>query len=129
MLSFGLVCSAPQSCGFRTGFLVRVLTSWECVLAKQEGSLKLCALLGFSFLLFFCLLPLFLVWFAVHARTASVFKPQDVFKRFEGLYRSVIVLVGSTGGLIVDLGGLRKKYLIRCQISSSKVILVRFHKK
>ena len=42
---------------------------------------------------------------------------------------SVIVLVGSTGGLIVDLGGLRKKYLTRCQISSSKVILVRFHKK
>ena len=40
----------------------------------------------------------------------------------------VIVLVGSTGGLIVDLGGLRKKYLTR-QISSSKVILVRFHKK
>ena len=40
--------------------------------------------------------------------------------------------MGSTGGLIVDLvdlGGLRKKCLIRCQISSSKVILVRFHKK
>ena len=36
--------------------------------------------------------------------------------------------MGSSGGLIVDLGGLRKKYLIRCQISSSKVILVRFHK-
>ena len=53
-------------------FSVRVPTSWECVLAKQEGSLKLCALLGFSILGFFCLLPLFLVWFAVH-RTASVF--------------------------------------------------------
>ena len=39
-----------------------------------------------------------------------------------------MVLVDSTGGLIVDLGGLRKNYLIRCQISSSKVILVRFHK-
>ena len=38
-------------------------------------------------------------------------------------------LVGSTGGLIVDLGGLRKKYSIRCQLSSSKVILARFHKK
>ena len=25
---------------------------------------------------------------------------------------------------MVDLGGLRKKYLIRCQISSSKIILV-----
>ena len=42
---------------------------------------------------------------------------------------SVIVLVGPIGGLIVDLGGLRKMYLIRCQISSSKFILVRFHKK
>ena len=40
-------------------FSVRVPTSWECVLAKQEGSLKLCALLGFSILRFFCLLPLF----------------------------------------------------------------------
>ena len=53
---------------------------------------------------------------------------KDLFKSFEGLCRSVIVLVGSIGGLIVDLGGLRKKYLIRCQNSNSKVIL-RFHKK
>ena len=53
---------------------------------------------------------------------------KDLFKLFEGLSRSVIFLIGSTGGLIVDLGGLRKKYLIRCQISSSKIILVRFHK-
>ena len=30
---------------------------------------------------------------------------------------SVIVLMGSTGGLIVDLGGLRWKYLTLCQIS------------
>ena len=52
---------------------------------------------------------------------------KDLFKSFEGLCRSVIVLIGSTGGLVVDLGGLRKKYLIRCQISSSKVILKRFH--
>ena len=37
--------------------------------------------------------------------------------------------MGSSRGLIVDLGGLRKKYLIRCQISSSKVVLGRFHKK
>ena len=42
---------------------------------------------------------------------------------------SVIVLVGSDRGLIVDLAGLRKKYLIRCQISSSKITLVRSHKK
>ena len=54
---------------------------------------------------------------------------KDLFKYFEGLCRRVIVLVGSDGGIIVDLAGLRKKYLIRCQISSSKVILVRFHKK
>ena len=54
---------------------------------------------------------------------------KDWFKRFEGLCRSVRVLVGSTGGLIVDLGGLRINYLIRCQILSSKVILVRFHRK
>ena len=40
-----------------------------------------------------------------------------------------MALVGSTGWLIVDLGSLRKKYLICCQILSSKVILVRFHKK
>ena len=42
---------------------------------------------------------------------------------------SVIILVGSDGGLIVELGGLRKKHLIGCQISSSKVFLLRFHKK
>ena len=108
--------------------MVRVPTSWECVLAKQEGSLKLCALLGFSLLLF-CLLPPFLVWFAVHARTASVFTPQDLFKRFEILARSVVVLVCSDKVLTVDLGGLRRKDLIGCQISSSKIILVRFHKK
>ena len=40
-----------------------------------------------------------------------------------------MVLVGSTGGPIVDLGVLRKKYITLCQISSSEVILVRFHKK
>ena len=45
-----------------------------------------------------------------------------------GLCRSVIVLVGCTGGLILDLGGLRKKYFIRCQISSSKLFLCVFIK-
>ena len=54
---------------------------------------------------------------------------KELFKKFEGLCRSVIVLVGSDSGLSVDLAGLRKKYLIRCQISSLKVALVRFHKK
>ena len=53
---------------------------------------------------------------------------KDLFKEFEGLCRSVIVLLGSDIGIIVDLAGLRKKYLIRCQISSSKVTLVRLHK-
>ena len=47
----------------------------------------------------------------------------------EGLPRSVTVLVGSDRGLIVDLAGLSKKFFIRCQISSSNIIFVRFHKK
>ena len=42
---------------------------------------------------------------------------------------SVIVLLGSERELIVDLAGLSKKYLIRCRISSYKIIFVRFHKK
>ena len=63
------------------------------------------------------------------ARTASVFTPQDLFKRLEILPRSVLVSVCSDRKLTVDLGGQRKKYLIGCQISSSKIILVRFHKK
>ena len=109
-------------------FSVRVPTSWECVLAKQEGSLKLCALLGFSILRFFCLLPLFfgLVCCAPHS---FGFYSLGLVQRFDILPRSVLVLVGSEKGLIVALTGLRKKFLIRCQISSSKIILVRFHKK
>ena len=54
---------------------------------------------------------------------------KDLFNSIEGLRRSVIVLVGSVRGLIVDQAGLSKNYLIRCQISSSKIIFVRFHKK
>ena len=54
---------------------------------------------------------------------------KDLFNGTEGLRRSVIVLVGSDTGLIVDLAVLSKKYLIRCQISSSKIIFVRFHEK
>ena len=42
---------------------------------------------------------------------------------------SVIILVGSEAGLIYDLGCLQKKYLARCQISSSKNELVQFHEK
>ena len=51
---------------------------------------------------------------------------KDLFKYVEVLCRSVIIPVGSTDGLIVNLGGLMRKYLISCQISSSKVILVCF---
>ena len=54
---------------------------------------------------------------------------KDLFNWTEGLRRSVIVLVGSDTGLIVDLAVLSKKYLIRCQNSSSKIIFVRFHEK
>ena len=39
-----------------------------------------------------------------------------------------MLLLGSTGGLIVDLGGLRKKYLISCQILSSNLFLCVFIK-
>ena len=38
-----------------------------------------------------------------------------------------MVLVGSDRGLSVHLAGLSKKYSIRCQISSSKFIFVRFY--
>ena len=54
---------------------------------------------------------------------------KDLFKPIEGLSRSFIVLVGSERVLIVDLACLGKKNLIRFQISSSKIILVRFYKK
>ena len=53
---------------------------------------------------------------------------KDLFNGNEVLRKSFIVLVGSDRGLIVDLAGLSKKYLIRCQISGSKIIFVRFHK-
>ena len=81
----------------------------------------------FNFALF-CLLPLFfgLVCCAPHS---FGFYSLGLVQRFDILPRSVLVLVGSEKGLIVALTGLRKKFLIRCQISSSKTILVRFHKK
>ena len=40
-----------------------------------------------------------------------------------------MVLVGSDRRLIFILAGLSKKYLIRCKISSSENIFVRYHKK
>ena len=39
------------------------------------------------------------------------------------------MLVGSELEIIFDVGDLRKKYLTRCQISSSKSTLVHFHDK
>ena len=54
---------------------------------------------------------------------------KDLFKWIEGLCRSVIILVGSNREVIFDLGVLRKKYSIRCQISGSKNMLVQFHEK
>ena len=42
---------------------------------------------------------------------------------------SVVILVVSDGMRIFDLGRLQKKYLARCQISSSKSELVQFHEK
>ena len=59
--------------------------------------------------------------------TFSVVK--DLFKWIEVLSRSVIILVGSEVEIIWDIGDLRKKYLARCQISSSKNTLVQFHEK
>ena len=53
---------------------------------------------------------------------------KDLFKWIEGPSRSVIILVGSDAGIISDIGDLRKKYLTRCQISSSKNTLVQFMK-
>ena len=57
----------------------------------------------------------------------SLFK--DLFESVEVLSRSVIILVGSESEIIFDMGHLRKKYLTRCQISSSKNTLVQFHEK
>ena len=57
----------------------------------------------------------------------NIFK--DLFKWIEGLCRSVITLVVSDWVIVFDLGGWRKKYLLRCQISRSKTVLAQFHKK
>ena len=51
----------------------------------------------------------------------------DLFKCVEVLSRSVIILVGSETEITFDIGHLRKKYVTRCQISSSKKTLVQFH--
>ena len=54
---------------------------------------------------------------------------KDFFKRIEGLGRSVTVRIQSEGEKIFDLGGIRKKYLIRCQISRSKTRYIVFQHK
>ena len=54
---------------------------------------------------------------------------KDLLKWIEGLSRSVIILVGSEAEIISNIGDLRKKYLARCQILSSKNTLVQFHEK
>ena len=60
----------------------------------------------------------------------SLFKlVKDLFKWIEGLVRSVTVRVQSEGERIFDPGGIRKKYLIRCQISRSKTRYIVFHHK
>ena len=54
---------------------------------------------------------------------------KDLFKRIEGLGRSVTVRVQSEGERILDLSGIRQKYLIRCQISRSKARYIVFQHK
>ena len=54
---------------------------------------------------------------------------KDLLKWIEGLSRSVMILVDSEAEIISDTGDLRKKYLTRCQVSSSKNTLLQFHEK
>ena len=51
---------------------------------------------------------------------------KDLFKWLEGLRRSVTIRVQSEGERIFDLGAIRKKYSIRCQISRSKTRYIMF---
>ena len=54
---------------------------------------------------------------------------KDLFKRVEGLVRSVTVPIQSEGEIIFDLGGIQIKYSIRCQISLSKKQYIVFQRK
>ena len=54
---------------------------------------------------------------------------KDLFKWIEGLRRSVTVWVQSDRERIFDLGGIRKKYSLRCQISRSKTSYIVFQHK
>ena len=51
---------------------------------------------------------------------------KDLFKTIEGLGRSVTARVHSERGRIFELGCIRKKYSIRCQISHSKTRYIMF---
>ena len=54
---------------------------------------------------------------------------KDLFTSIERLCRSGKTQVGSKAEGIIVLGGLRKKYLTRCQILRSKTIYIQFYKK
>ena len=54
---------------------------------------------------------------------------KDLFKWIEGIGRSVTVRVQSDRERIFDLGCIRKKYSIRCQISRSKIRYIVFQHK
>ena len=54
---------------------------------------------------------------------------KDLFKTIEGLGRSVTVWVQSEGERIFDLGCVRKKYSVSCQISLSKIRYIVFQHK
>ena len=54
---------------------------------------------------------------------------KDLFKWIESLVRSVTVRVHSEAEVIFDLGGIQKKYSIRCQISRSKTRFIVFQHK
>ena len=58
-----------------------------------------------------------------HKSTSLFNLVKDLFKWIEGLERSVTVQVQSEGERIFDLGGIWKKYVIRCQISRSKLVI------
>ena len=63
-------------------------------------------------------------------KSLSLFKlVKDLFKWIEVLERSVTVRVQSAGEWIFELGGIWKKYLIRCQISRSKTRYIVFQHK
>ena len=54
---------------------------------------------------------------------------KDLIKWIEGLGRSITVREQSEGERVFDLGGIQKKYSIRCQISRSKTRYIVFQHK